>query len=95
MHEFTAKLPLIDRKNDVENPIGQSTETAMLNGAQLGLLMEMEGFIRLFADQIGKLQVLLTGGDADFFAKVLKSEIFVNPDLVLIGLNKILRYNAE
>lgn len=94
MHDYTARLPLV-QEGEIKNPIGQSTETAMRNGGQLGIQLEMEGFIRLFSDQFGQLRVILTGGDADFFAKVLKSKIFVNPDLVLRGLNKILTYNAE
>ncbi len=94
MHEFTARLPLV-KEGVINDPIGQSTETAMRNGGQLGTQLEMEGFIQLFEDQFGQLRVILTGGDADFFAKVLKSKIFVNPDLVLRGLNKILTYNAE
>lgn len=94
MHVFTARLPLVGT-GEIKDPIGQSTETAMRNGGQLGTVLEVEGFIRLFSDQMGKLHVIFTGGDADFFAKVLKSEIFVNPDLVLRGLNKILTYNAE
>lgn len=94
MHEFTARLPLV-APGPINDPIGQSTETAMRNGAQLGTQLEIEGYIRLFSEQFGELRVILTGGDADFFAKVLKSKIFVNPDLVLRGLNKILTYNAE
>lgn len=95
MHEFTARLPLVQREVEIDNAIGQSTLTAMRNGGQLGMSLEIEGFIRLFREQFGSLQVILTGGDAEFFAKVLKSKIFVNPDLVLRGLNKILTYNAE
>ncbi|PHN05681.1 type III pantothenate kinase [Flavilitoribacter nigricans] len=94
MHEFTARLPLV-ASGEIDNAIGQSTETAMRNGGQLGTVLELEGFIRLFSSQFGELRVILTGGDAEFFAKVLKSKIFVNPDLVLRGLNKILTYNAE
>jgi type III pantothenate kinase len=94
MHAFTARLPLVEQ-GEIKDPIGQSTETAMRNGGQLGTVLEIEGFIRLFSDQFGSLRVIFTGGDADFFAKVLKIEIFVNPDLVLRGLNKILTYNAE
>lgn len=94
MHEFTARLPLVSAGEILDN-IGSSTETAMRNGGQLGVVLEMEGFIQLFTEQFGALRIILTGGDADFFVKALKSEIFVNPDLVLRGLNKILIYNAE
>jgi len=94
MHEFTANLPLVSRM-EPDDPIGQSTVSAMRNGAQLGASLEIDGFVKLFRKKFGSLRVILTGGDADFFAKVVKSEIFVNPDLVLLGLNKILTYNAE
>ena len=67
MHEFTARLPLIERKEQ-SNWIGTSTETAMRNGGQLGASLEIEGFIEMCRQQYDGLNVLLTGGDADFFA---------------------------
>lgn len=94
MHEFTARLPLVDRSEQIAL-VGTSTETALRIGGQMGMTLEIDGFIRLLRDQYGSLRVLMTGGDAEFFAKVSKSEIFVNSDLVLTGLNKILTYNAE
>ena len=41
-----------------------------------------------------KLQVVLTGGDANYFVGKLKSSIFVDLNLNLIGLNRILEHNA-
>ena len=66
----------------------------MRTGGQLGALFEMEGFINRYHDQFGRINVILTGGDANFFAKRLKTPLFVNQNLVLIGLNKILDYNV-
>lgn len=94
MHHFTAKLPLVSMGN-TENFIGYSTESAMRNGAQRGAILEIEGFIRQCRSELGEINVILTGGDADFFVKNLKSQIFVNPNLVLQGLNKILNYNVK
>ena len=55
----------------------------------------MDGFIRALSKNYPKLQVVLTGGDAKYFVGKLKSTIFVDPNLNLIGLNRILEYNAE
>jgi len=35
----------------------------------------------------------LTGGAAQYFGEILESKIFVDPNLVLKGLNEILEYN--
>ena len=37
---------------------------------------------------------VMTGGDAEYFAERSKTEIFVRPNLVLHGLNEILKVNA-
>ncbi len=94
MHRLTKRLPLAPMKLPEEN-LGKTTQTALQNGGLLGAILEFEGFCRLFETDFGKLKIILTGGDADFFAKKSKREIFVNPDLVLVGLNKILNYNVE
>lgn len=94
MHSMTRRLPLAPADLP-EDPVGKSTQTALQNGALRGALLEFEGSCELFETDFGQLKVILTGGDADFFAKKSKREIFVNPDLVLVGLNKILNHNVE
>ncbi|MCB0577681.1 MAG: type III pantothenate kinase [Phaeodactylibacter sp.] len=94
MHEFTARLPLV-APGPLENWVGDSTETALRNGGQVGALLEAEGYIRYCRSRFGALRAIFTGGDADFFVKNLKSEIFVNHNLVLIGLDQILNYNVK
>lgn len=93
MQHFTAKLPR-PKALLPTNWIGDSTESALQNGALHGLLWEIEGYIQQSNADFTSINVLLTGGDADFFAKNLKSKIFVNQNLVLWGLNKILNYNV-
>lgn len=94
MHHFTSKLPLV-KSGETENLIGYSTQSAMQNGVQWGIILEMEGIIDWCRSEWGEINVILTGGDANFFVKSLKSQIFVNPNLVLQGLNKILNHNVE
>lgn len=103
MHRFTAKLPLLVDEGfsparsigHLGQPIGESTESAMLNGAALGALLEVEGFAGLCGQRFEGLKLLLTGGDADFFAMNAKTKIFAHPNLVLIGLHKILQHNVQ
>ncbi len=90
---FTANLPLVV-PGETEEMLGNSTESAIRRGVQLGAVWEMEGAISAIRQRWPGLNVLLTGGDADFFVKNLKTRIFANPDLVLEGLNKILTYNV-
>lgn len=90
---FTAALPLVER-GPMQDAVGSSTETAIRNGVQYGVLWETEGMIAAMQQRLNDLNVVLTGGDADFFVKNLKSRIFANANLVLEGLNKILNYNV-
>lgn len=94
MHTFTAKLPEVST-GETAQWIGYSTESALKNGAQWGAAFEIEGSIARLQQDFSPLTVILTGGDAIFLAKMLKSQIFVHPDLVLIGLNKILNHNVN
>lgn len=94
MHHFTARLPQLEMEA-TSSTIGYHTASAMLNGAQWGVIWEIEGTIDHFADKFDPLTVILTGGDANFLAEKMKRKIFVHQHLVLWGLNKILDYNVE
>jgi type III pantothenate kinase len=93
MHEFTHSLPEV-KPEKPDSMLGKSTGSALLNGGFLGTAMEVNGFIQALSERYGQFKVLLTGGDAEYLAGYLKSKIFVNPYLVLIGLNEILMYNV-
>ncbi len=94
MHHFTAKLPLVQVEVN-EGLFGKSTTTALQNGAVKGAFFEIESFIHRVREEFGIINVILTGGDAILFEKYTKNEIFVAPNLVLEGLNEILKYNAN
>jgi len=75
--------------------VGQSTQHAIQNGGELGALLEVRGFIAFCRRRYRPLNVVFTGGDADFFVKNLKTKIFAHQNLVLVGLNQILQFNVK
>ena len=94
LHTFTDKLPLIDKEGDVPF-IGDSTETAIRSGVINGICFEIEGYIEALRQEMGALSVFLTGGNAFYFERKLKSSIFADANLVLVGLYRILLYNVK
>ena len=94
LNNFTSKLPKLE-KTEVNNFIGNSTESSMHSGVINGVLAEISSFIINYKAENEDLTVVLTGGDTYFLAKQLKSSIFANPNFVLEGLNRILIYNTE
>lgn len=93
MHEFTASLPLLNKQR-LNTFVGYNTITSMQTGVDFGLSFEVQGFIKKYINNFGQIKVIMTGGDAGYLASQMKNKIFVAPDLVLIGLDKILTYNA-
>ena len=92
MHHFTARLPEVSM-NMPDDFTGFSTETALQNGALRGAILEIQGFVQLFENQYGPLQVILTGGDAGFFEPHLTiRSLTIEPELTLYGLNHILKH---
>lgn len=94
MHTFTARLPLV-KANENIGLVGNTTETCLQSGVMNGVLEEVKGIIQQYKLIYPDLVVLMCGGDYPFFENNLKPAIFVAPELVLIGLNRILRYHVE
>jgi type III pantothenate kinase len=92
LHEFTAHLPLLDASREYKSP-GNNTSSAIVAGVVQGMLHEIEGYITNCRIRHTEFKVIITGGDANFFAEKLNCSIFVNPNLVLVGLNQILEFN--
>ena len=67
----------------------------MHSGVVFGILNEIEGIVNEYKTKYSDLTVILTGGDAKFLSKRLKSSIFANSNFLLEGLNYILEYNSK
>jgi type III pantothenate kinase len=92
MHDYTANLPLHAAEAS-EQIFGKNTEKALQLGAFNGLRFEIQRYVDLAKQRNKRINVILTGGNAIEFAKHLKMEIFVLPDIILEGLHKLLHAN--
>ncbi len=95
LNVFTDKLPHCEPEPEFTALNGQSTRESIISGVQNGMLFEINGFISAWKQQYSDLQVVLSGGDQTFFEVALKNSIFAHPNLVLIGLNEILKLNVS
>ncbi|MDR1847717.1 MAG: type III pantothenate kinase [Bacteroidales bacterium] len=89
LHNFTANLPLINVVH-FSALIGTTTEESILSGVINGTLEEVEGMIKRYMDKFEPLNVVLSGGDAEFISKSIKVKHTLETNLVLFGLNNIL-----
>ena len=94
LNNLTANLPLLETKAP-KNIIGNSTKESIHSGVINGILMEIDGAVQEYDKKYEDLTVILTGGDADFLSKQLKSSIFANSNFLLEGLNFILEFNTN
>ena len=93
MNDHTDKLPLVPLKHH-KDLLGTNTKMALQNGAVRGTLFEIEAFIHSVRTEYPRININLTGGDAEFLAKYLKSKILADPNLVFKGLNEIVLHNV-
>jgi len=92
LQHYTAFLPLVEK--DWNFPlVGYDTRTNILSGVILGMAKEIDGTIDSYAERYANFNVVLTGGDAPYFAQLLKNKIFADPDLIYKGLYSISEHN--
>lgn len=94
LQQQTKRLPLLEPEQK-PNLIGTSTQESMHSGVVNGVKYEMQGVINAYKERFGFLTVIVTGGDAIYFAAESKNTIFADQDLILKGLNNILNYHYQ
>ena len=93
LHDYTSRLPLISDPQPTET-FGLTTAEALSNGVINGIIHEINGYIDAFEKKNVNSSIILTGGSSIYLSKKLKNTIFAEPNLVTIGLNRILNYNV-
>ena len=81
LNRYSRALPLVNTPETCEFP-GTSEVSSIESGVVSGIQFEIEGYLGFHPENI----VVFTGGDANYFAKRMKSSIFVICNLVLMGL---------
>jgi type III pantothenate kinase len=97
LHEKTKNLPYFPYLLETEMPpnfLGTDTDGSLSSGVMYGMCCEIDGFIEYYKTKFNNLIVLLSGGDANILKKSIKNTIFAAPNVVLKGLNEIIKYNG-
>ena len=81
LNRYSRALPLVNTPETCP-VLGQSEMASIESGVVSGIQFEIEGYLALHPENV----VVFTGGDANYFAKRMKSSIFVICNLVLMGL---------
>ena len=91
LNHYTARLPLVDPHKCSSIPaMGNDTRSALLAGAVRGVVAELEYYHGCFGENT---VAVLTGGYAEMVEPLLSFKPVIEPNLVCLGLNKILEYN--
>ena len=93
LHEFTGRLPLVDVSRKFSFP-GKSTGDAITGGVVMGLVFEINEYIRTFEERHKKIITVITGGDSELITMFTDRKMFLHTDLVTDGLNYLLDHNA-
>jgi type III pantothenate kinase len=92
MHDYTAKLPLVGE--DLNFPvIAYDTKTNLQSGVLAGISFEIQGYIDYYSSKFGNFNVVLTGGNATYFARQLKNKIFADNNFLFKGLYALSKAN--
>ena len=92
MNDYTALLPIVKAEHQFPL-IGYDTKTNLQSGVLYGLAKELDGIIDLYKERYANLNVIVTGGDAEFFSQHLVNKINYEPDLIFKGLFAISEVN--
>lgn len=93
LHEQTARLPLCF-DTDISERLGDSTASAIEQGVMRGILYEISGYVDCFRRKNSEIRIIFSGGDAKRFVNRIKNTIFASCNMMYVGLNRILEYNA-
>lgn len=92
LNHYTARLPLVDPAGAPVPVWGCDTVSALRAGAVRGVVAELE----YYHDRAGiDSRVVITGGGAEPIRQLLSFDITIEPNLVPLGLNRIISYNQS
>ena len=89
LSKSTALLPIVSLKSQQKN-VGKNTKEAL----NAGFVWGYEGLInniinKIFVQGKRKYKIILTGGYANFFKKIIKRKILIDQDITVKGIAKV------
>lgn len=93
LHNFTSKLPLIDEVRQTAL-VGKTTKESIMSGIINGTISEISGIITRYQNISDNFALVFCGGDSNFLRSQLDYELIYEENLVLIGLNEVLKLNG-
>ena len=97
LNNFTHGLPLVSLQEcspEIEL-VGNSTSKSIISGVINGLQLEVEHTINQYKMRYNPLITVISVGDYKYFEKLVKSNIFATPNIVVRGLKNILDFNEK
>lgn len=97
LNKFTSRLPLVNPNGDTPR-LGYDTATAIRSGVVNGIVSEICSTYKDATEKMPNLALLLTGGDADFFAPLLEQKGLhpqIDHSLVGRGLEEIFKLELK
>ena len=94
LNSQTSKLPL-STINLEYKLIGDDTNSSINSGVVHGVISEINGIINQYQERFKNIKIILTGGDSNFLLKKIKNTIFADQNLLLKGLNYLLKGNIK
>lgn len=92
----TAQLPNISLNSPPDTIMGNNTIDCMKAGVIYGNACMIDGIIKMHKEELGEnMSVIATGGLAKHIVKHCKEKIIYDRDLLLDGLNKLYKLNAQ
>lgn len=94
LNKYTSALPAVDPHGDTPL-LGKTTAEAMRSGAVLGVAAETEYYRSQLKPSHSSFITILTGGGAELVAPHISLPFRIVPNLVMLGLKRILDYNES
>ncbi len=94
MAHYTKSLPDIYNEWQSVNAgdYGKTTKESLLTGSFNAMIHEIKSTIETIGKDFASINIILTGGDANFFESRIKAHIFAGSKIVEIGLYRIWKY---
>ena len=94
MNDYTAKLPVVNPEWHFP-VLGYDTKTNLQSGVIAGITYEINGFIEYYSNRYANLDIVITGGNAEYFAKHLKNKLVADTIFLFKGLYAVSELNNQ